>query len=457
MKGFLREDYFLNNNISYMLYKEFAENKPIIDYHCHLSAREIYENKPFESLYQLWLKYDHYKWRLMRQAGIDEYFITGKADEFEKFASYCKALSGAVNNPLYIWSHLELRKYFGIDLVINEKNAYEIWNKAQEILKKGFLTPLKCMEISNVKTIFTTDDALDDLRYHKLLSKRFPNKVLPAFRGDKALGPDKAFIEDLQKASGIKIACLEDYLQALYGRLEYFCACGAKAADFSFECLNQNIIEDSRAQAIFEKIPSNQCISDNEIIALSTYILYRLSQKISELDMVMELHMGVTRNKNKRLYDLLGVDCGCDGISEKSYLSGLYNLLNNLNSENALPHIILFNLNPNLSHLLSVLAGCLSGRKKIQLGPSWWFNDNKEGIISQLDAISLNGHLGSFAGMLTDSRSFLSYSRHDYFRRILCDYFGEKIQKGEIAFNKEIIGEIIENICFKNAQKLFRL
>lgn len=457
-KDFLGENYFLNSRLAEKLYIKYAFDKPIIDYHCHLDAKEIFEDKPFESLYDLWLKYDHYKWRLMRNAGTEEEYITGQGQPYDKFCAYAKALSGALNNPLYIWSHLELRKYFGIFLNINEKNAKEIWRRASIVLNKG-LTPRKCIEMSKVEAIFTTDDVLSDLKYHKLLAEEqdFKTVVLPTFRGDKALYPANTFINMLGRVANSDIDSLDKYLEAIYERIDYFKQVGAKASDFAMESFAEEMISEQTAKKLFSDIINAKPLQENQKNQLALFILFKLSAYLSDQNIALQLHIGATRDKNFSLYNTIGKDIGVDGISDKAFLTGLYKVMDELNKIKKLPNTILYNLNPCYNEMLSVLAGCFAGEKTIQLGPAWWFLDNKGGIQRQLQAFSETGYIAGFLGMLTDSRSFLSYTRHEFFRRIFCNFIAELTDKGEIYEDEEILGNIINNVCYKNAKRFFNL
>lgn len=458
-KDFLGENYFLTSRLAEKLYIKYAFDSPIIDYHCHLDAQEIYEDKPFTSIWDLWLKSDHYKWRLMRNAGVDEIFITGNAQPYDKYYEYVKCLEGAVNNPLYIWSHLELRKYFGIFLNINENNAKEIWKRSIIVFKEKGLSPKKCIDMSKVEAVFTTDDVLSDLKYHKLLSEdsSFKAKVLPTFRGDKALYPNITFINMLQEFSSNTVNSLESYLNALYKRIDFFKENGARASDFAVEYLCEEIISHKEAAKLFYDIISGKIISESEKNQLALFILFKLSSYLAKKDITLQLHIGATRDKNSRFYNLLGKDTGFDGISDTPFIKGLYKLLDELDKNAQLPHTIIYNLNPCYNEIISVLAGCFSSKKKIQLGPAWWFLDNKKGIINHLKAYSENGYLSGFLGMLTDSRSFLSYTRHDYFRRLLCNFIAELADNGEVYYDEEILGNIIKNICYHNAKEFFNL
>lgn len=458
-KDFLGESYFLNSRLAEKLYIKYAFDKPIIDYHCHLDAKEIFEDKPFESLWELWLKYDHYKWRLMRNAGVDETFITGDGQPYDKYYEYVRCLSGAINNPLYIWSHLEIRKYFGIFLDIKEKNAKEIWKRSTIVFKEKRFSPRKCIEMSKVEAIFTTDDVLSDLKYHKLLAEddSFKTKIMPTFRGDKAIYPVISFVKMLNRISKNPIKDLGSYLNAVYERIDYFKEIGARASDFAFEYLTDKIINKDTATKIFSHILSGNILSAQDKNDLCLYILFKLCAYLSKKNIAVQFHIGATRDKNTQFYDCLGKDAGTDGISDTPFIKGLYGLLDELNKAKCLPNTIIYNLNPNYNEMLSVLAGCFNGKKKVQLGPAWWFLDNKNGIKKQLTAFSENGYLAAFLGMLTDSRSFLSYTRHDYFRRILCDFVAKLGEKGEIYCDEIIMGNIIKDICYHNAKNFFNL
>lgn len=464
-KEFLGKDLFLENNTAKGLYFDYAKDMPIIDFHCHLNPKEIYENRPFENLFELWLQYDHYKWRLMRNAGIEEKYITGDSLPYEKYLQYVKAIECAFNNPLYIWSHLELQKYFGINEPINQKNAKAIWEKTLKILQKGELTPKKCIKMSNVKTICTTDDILSNLEYHKLLKgdRSFETEVLPTFRGDRAITINHEFlpfIKELEKLCKRKISSINDFIIALQDRIDYFCFQGCKISDFSFSTLPKDLITEEISNEIFLNIIKGKDVLEKDRELMKGYILFRLCKYLAEKNIAVQFHIGATRNNSTRMLEKLGKDCGCDSISDENFIEGLKVLLNNLDKENLLPRIIVYNLNSTFNNAIMALIGSYNGGgglAKLQYGPAWWFLDHKNGIKNHFESLTATGHLGSFVGMLTDSRSFLSYTRHDYFRRLLCEFLGNLIEKGELFGDIDFVGSKIKDICFYNAKNFFLL
>ncbi|HHU43016.1 MAG: glucuronate isomerase [Bacillota bacterium] len=455
MKEFLSDTFFLSSEVSKELYFDYALNLPIMDFHSHLDTEDIYRDKPFKSLYELWLKGDHYKWRLMRCSGYAEEYITGDAEDYEKFLCYVKSIQSAVHNPLYIWSHLELKKYFGIHKPIKEDTALEIWQESTKILEQTKLSPRKCLKLSKADIVFTTDDAMSDLTYHKLLwQENYNVKVYPTFRGDRAININKEFLDELEKKYQKKVKSLDEYMELVFRRIDYFSENKSKASDFAIEDL-PTIISKEDADKIFDKF-LRQEIQPSERKKLSSYILLKSIGHIHKRKMALQLHIGATRDNNTLLFERLSKDCGCDGISDKGFIDGLGDLLDKLKSQDRLPNTIIYNLNPAFNQALAALCGCFSDSKSnVQLGAAWWFQDHKDGIEAHLKTFSSNLNLSRFVGMLTDSRSFISFSRHDYFRRILCDFIGEKVTKGEFYYDKKILEKMVKDICYFNAIRFF--
>ena len=466
MKTFLDDDFLLDSECAKELYHKFAENMPICDYHCHLSPKEIYENKPVKNITELWLSGDHYKWRIMRACGVNEDLITGSGDDREKFRAFAASLQYAIGNPLYHWAHLELRRYFGIFDVLSEKTADMIYDKANSVISDGDFRPQTLITKSNVNYICTTDDPIDDLNYHIKLKdvNGFETKVLPTFRPDKALNIELSdfgdYISLLEKTIGTHIENVDDVVTALYKRADYFNSVGCKVSDQSFGYIPFALCEKEKANEIFTKRLSGAKISENEADAYKTYVFTELSKKYKSLNWACEIHIGALRNNNSLMFSKLGADTGFDTMNDKETAENLNALLNNLNNQNALGKTILFNLNPKDNIILISAAGnfqCDDENCKIQFGPAWWFLDTLDGMTNQLKALAASGVLGKFVGMETDSRSFTSYARHEYFRRILCRVLGQWIENGEVYYDEDVIKEIVEGICYNNAIKYLSL
>jgi len=457
--SFIKNNFLLNNKVSEELYFKYAQKMPIFDYHCHLSEKEILEDKPYKDIYEIWLSGDHYKWRLMRNYGIDEELITGKGSPKDKFLSYCEALGKAYLNPLSHWSQLELKEYFNCDLEINKENALKIWNHCNEYLKKHKLTRTSFIKKSNVKYIFTTNEAWDDLEIFNKINKKYKEfKVYPAFRTDKFLNIEaKLFKEYISKLG--KVSSLDDLLKKLEDRLKAFIKVGCVASDMGLENVYA-LASKETASKLFKKRMSNKSITLEEAKQYRGYMTYALLKMYSKYNIRSELHYGAMRNNSTKMFNKLGLDTGYDSIAHNDSIFNLSRLMDKLDSENSLPPMILFNLNPNANLEIMSLMNCFQDGKyhgKIQYGPAWWFLDNKEGMVKHLKDMTSLGHLGVFVGMLTDSRSFLSYPRHHYFRRILCDFLGEAIKNGEMTNNISSVGKVIEDISFNNAVKYFGL
>lgn len=459
---FLNENFLLSNQTAIALYHNYAKELPIIDYHCHLDAKDIYENKPFSNLSEAWLEGDHYKWRLLRANGVDEAYITGNASDYEKFKAWTSVLPKAIGNPIYTWSHMELKQYFGVNDFICDKNTDIIWNTVNKQLKREGFSRRDFIVKSNVKIICTTDDPLSDLKYHKLLGKeekRF--KVLPTFRPDEVLGIEKTnYIDWIIKLSNLTKINIESYEQlrtALYRRIDFFNLKGCKLSDHSIEGFEFIETDLNEVNAIFLKRIRNETLSETDVDKYKSYLMHDLCVKYKEVGWVTQLHIQALRNTNVRQKEKIGENSGFDSIRDDNLVCYLQTLFDALESQNNLPKVIVYSLNPK--DYLPILALIGSFQKdypnKLQLGAAWWFNDTKEGIRKQLIEFSNQSLLGNFVGMLTDSRSFLSYPRHEYFRRILCDLVGSWVENGEIFDDKEYLGEIIENISYYNALNYF--
>lgn len=463
MKQFMDKDFLLDTKTSQKLFFDFAQNKPIFDWHCHLSAKEIYENKAPQNIYELWLSGDHYKWRAMRSAGISEEYITGDAEPFEKFKAFAKTLTLAIGNPLFHWSHLELQRYFGISTVLSEATAEEIWNETKKKIALGGFTPRELIQKSNVFALCTTDDPADDLYYHKKLKEDgFEVEVLPAFRPDKAINIEThdfaSYVCALSKATKTKIESYDDLCKALFSSMEFFKENGCVASDQSVASIVYAPTEKTELERIFQKALCGKCLSKQELDGYKFETLLFLGRSYAKLGFAMELHLGAMRNNNKRMFELLGADAGFDSIDDPRVAFGLSRFLDNLDSESLLPKTILFNLNPKDNYVLGTMLGNFQSdeaKSKIQFGSAWWFNDNIDGMTAQLKALANLGVLGAFVGMVTDSRSFLSYPRHEYFRRILCRLVGSWVEDGLYPNDEKALEKIIGSISFENAKEYF--
>ncbi|MGL5709401.1 MAG: glucuronate isomerase, partial [Cetobacterium sp.] len=460
MRKFMDSDFLLKSDVSKKLY-EYAEKMPIFDYHCHLNPKEIAENKSYENITQIWLYGDHYKWRAMRSNGIDEKYITGDATDFEKFLAFAETMEYAYGNPLFHWSHLELKRYFGIEEVLNRKTAEVIWNKANELLKTEDFRAKKLIERSNVKALCTTDDPIDTLEYHQeiLKDENFKVKVLPTFRPDKAIYLEKEdyliWLKNLEKVSEERIETFEKLVAVLETRVEYFKANGCLVTDHSLEAPFFTRDSENKIEEIFKKRLADEKLTKEEADIYKTEIFLALGKIYYKNDLGMQLHMGALRNNNERMFKRLGADVGFDSIADNNYGEVLSKLLNSLDVNGELPKTILYCLNPKDNEVLGTMIGNFQNSDtpgKIQFGSGWWFNDQKDGMIRQMTALSQLGLLRRFVGMLTDSRSFLSYTRHEYFRRILCNLVGTWVEDGEVPYDEEILKAMIEEICFINAK-----
>ncbi len=456
--SYLTENFLLTTKTAKKLYEDYARQMPIFDYHCHLPEKQILENKPFNDIFEVWLAGDHYKWRLMRNFGIDEKFITGNASNKEKFVCYCTALESAFGNPLYHWSQLELKEFFNCELEINQKNADLIWDWCNEFIKINNITPQSLIEKSNVTHVFTTNEIFDDLStFEEIAKKDYKFKVIPAFRADKIMNIEAdGYLGFLQKLG--KIDSLADLEEKIEQRLQDFIKVGTTASDIALQCVYK-ISDANCADEVLKRRLSGESISDCDAKVFKGYLTYFLFKLYAKYDIATELHLGAMRNNNSKMLSILGLDTGYDSIAEDNSTANLSRLLDRLEMENSLPKTILFNLNPKMNAELMTLLGCFQSRQakgKIQYGPAWWFLDNKVGMEKHLDDLTATGHIATFVGMLTDSRSFLSYPRHHYFRRILCSFLGEKMEKGEMTTDFELVGKVIKDVCYNNSINYFK-
>ena len=461
MNAFMDKDFLLDTESAKKLFHEYAENMPICDYHCHLSPKEIYENKQPVDITQLWLSGDHYKWRAMRSCGVEEKYCTGDASSKDKFIKFGETLQYCIGNPLYHWAHIELQKYFGIDTPLNAKTAEDIYNRANEAIANGDFRPQSLIANSNVKVVCTTDDPIDSLEYHKLLAEQdLPFKVLPSFRPDKALNIENEgfaeYIEALGKAAGIEIKSVDDVISALCKRVQYFNSVGCKVSDQAFNYVPFNT--EVSAEKAFEKALRGETLTQEETDAYKTAVMLPLGAEYKKLGWAMEIHIGAMRNNNTAMFNKLGADTGFDSIGDCEIAKPLSRFLDALCKENNLPKTILFNLNEKDNTVLATMLGNFQSSEaesKIQFGPAWWFLDTMDGMTAQLKTLGHLGVLGKFVGMETDSRSFTSYGRHDYFRRILCRLIGRWVEDGWYANDEETLKEIICGISYDNAIKYF--
>lgn len=449
---FINDNFMLKNETAKRLYNEYAKDLPIIDYHCHLNPQQIAENYKFKNAFDLFLGGDHYKWRQMRSNGIDEEYITGNADDYEKFKCFAKTLPLLIGNPLYHWTQLELKRYFGIDEILNEKNCKMIWDRCNELLMQEDFRAQALIKKSNVEVVCTTDDPADDLRYHKEL-KGFSTKVLPTFRPDKYVEIGKEpFVECIDRIGVDSFSGLLDWLS---GRIEYFAQAGCRLSDHGLEYVPYR---EGNAAEVFDKKMSGKAISKEEEDIYKTAVIKHCVKEYARRDWTLQIHMGAIRNNNTRMYEKIGPDTGFDSVHDYVVAENLSRLLDSLEKENCLPKTILYSLNPKDNYVLATMIGNFQKAPvpgKLQLGSGWWFNDQKDGMEAQMKALANLGILGNFVGMLTDSRSFVSYPRHEYFRRIMCNLIGTWVEDGEYPADWEALKRIVEGISYKNAKAYF--
>ena len=463
MKNFMNENFLLTNPTAESLYHKVAAAMPIFDFHCHLSPKEIAENKAYRNITEIWLGGDHYKWRAMRACGIDERFITGDATDKEKFLKWAETMPQCIGNPLYHWTHLELRRFFGIEQILSPATAEAIWEKCNALLQKTEYSARGLIIRSNVKVICTTDDPADSLEYHQAIAKdsSFPVKVLPAFRPDKSFNIEKAgfseWLSRLETVTGKPIASVTDLLSALKSRIDYFHANGCRVSDHALDPIVFETATPDEIEEIFSKGRRSIPLTEAEIRKYKTHILLFLGRQYASHGWTMQLHLGTIRNTNSRMMRLLGPDTGFDAVGDYTFASALAQFLDALDTTDELPKTILYCLNPRDNEVLATIGGGFQGGipGKMQFGSGWWFNDQKDGMIRQMTALANMGILSRFVGMLTDSRSFLSYTRHEYFRRILCNMIGEWVESGEAPADMELLAQMVRDICFENARQYF--
>ncbi|CAG7642848.1 glucuronate isomerase [Paenibacillus allorhizosphaerae] len=466
MKKFLDDNFLLKNNTAEKLYHEYAKQMPIIDYHCHLSPQEIYENKRFKNITEAWLYGDHYKWRVMRANGAEEKYVTGGdgASDYDRFLAWAKTVPMTIGNPLYHWSHLELQRFFGVYDLINEKNAPAIWEKVNAQLGGEGFAARDLITKSGVKVVCTTDDPTDSLEYHIKIKDivGFDCKVLPSFRPDKGLEINRStflpWVEKLGEVAGGKISSYDELLTALESRVRFFHSVGGRVSDHALDYVAYAETTQADAAAIFDKALQGGTVSLEEEKQYKTYTLTFLGKLYAELGWAMQFHINAHRNNNTRMFGKLGPDTGYDSINDSLIAQPLVRLLDALDAEDALPKTILYSLNPKDNYVLGTIIGSYQGggvAGKIQFGSAWWFNDTLDGMLDQMKALANLGLLSRFVGMLTDSRSFLSYTRHEYFRRLLCNLIGEWVENGEAPDDMELLGGIVQAISYNNAKEYF--
>ena len=453
--SYIKDNFLLTNKTAERLYFTYAKDMPIFDYHCHLPEKQILENASFNDVFEIWLAGDHYKWRLMRNYGVNEEYITGSKSNKEKFLAYCRVLGTAFGNPLYHWSQVELKEFFNCEIEINEENAELIWDWCNEYIKLNNITPQSLIEKSNVTHLFTTNEIFDDLStFPAIAAKGYKFKVIPAFRADKIMNIEaekyNEFIEKLGTMSA-----LSELEAKIEERLQAFIAVGTTAADVALQCVYP-IAEKAEAEKVFAKRRSGEAVTEAESEIFKGYLTYFLFKLYAKYGIATELHVGAMRNNNSQMLAKLGLDTGYDSIAEDNSIKNMARLFDALNNENSLPKTIVFNLNPKMNTEIMTLIGAFQSdeaKGKMQYGPAWWFLDNKVGMEKHLEDLTATGHIGAFVGMLTDSRSLLSYPRHHYFRRILCNYFGGMMERGEMTQDEALVGEVIKDICYRNSIK----
>lgn len=467
MSRFMSEDFLLDSEFARRLYHDYAADQPIFDYHCHLPPQQIAENYRFNNLYDIWLKGDHYKWRAMRANGVAEALCTGEASDRAKFDAWARTVPDTIGNPLYHWTHLELRRPFGItNTLLSPATADAIWHQCNEMLAQEAFSARGIMQQMKVKMVGTTDDPVDDLRHHRALAEdsSFATKVLPSWRPDKAFNIEAKgftdYLHTLSAVADVAITRFDDLRRALSVRLDHFAAHGCKVSDHALDVVLYGEADDATLDAILARRLGGQIPPESEIAQFKTAVLVWLGAEYARRGWVQQYHIGALRNNNRRQLQLLGPDVGFDSINDRPLAEPLSKLLDAQNRDNALPKTILYCLNPRDNEVLATMVGNFQGEGqpgKMQFGSAWWFNDQKDGMERQMTQLAQMGLLSRFVGMLTDSRSFLSYTRHEYFRRLLCQMIGRWVEKGEAPGDIALLGEMVQNICFNNARDYFAI
>ena len=462
MKAFMDKDFLLSTETAKKLYHEYAAVMPVLDYHCHLNPQEIYEDRKFDNITQVWLGGDHYKWRQMRSNGVEEKYITGDAPDREKFQKWAETLEMAIGNPLYHWSHLELKKYFGYEGYLCGDTAEEVWHLCNEKLKD--LSARKLIQMSNVTLVCTTDDPVDSLEWHKKIAEdeTFDVQVLPAWRPDKAMNLEKAdyldYLARLSEVSKVKVDSFASLIAALKNRMDFFAERGCSISDHGMEYVMYAPASEEEIEAIFAKRLAGEKVSREEELKFKTAYMVALGKEYHKKNWVMQLHYGVKRDNNSSIFNKLGPDAGIDSISNYTPSAELADYLNALAATDELPKTIIYSLNPIDNAAIGTTIGCFQSSEavgKIQQGSAWWFNDHKTGMTEQMTSLASLGLLGNFVGMLTDSRSFLSYTRHEYFRRIMCELIGGWVENGEYPADYKTLEKIVKGISYNNAVRYF--
>ncbi len=464
MKTFMDENFLLSTETAQRLFHSYAETMPVLDYHCHISPEEIATDRRFENITQVWLGGDHYKWRFMRSCGVDEAYITGNASDRDKFFKWAEVLGKAIGNPLYHWSHLELQRYFDYHKPLNQNTASEVWELCNKKLAEKDMSARGLIRKSNVTLICTTDDPIDSLCYHKAIAEdqSFSVQVLPAWRPDRSIAIEKpdfaAYMEQLSSVSHIEINSFPALCKALKVRLDFFDSMGCVVSDHGLDYVMYAPATEQQADMILKKRLSGVALSHEEILQFKTMLLLFLGREYARRGWVMQLHYGVKRNNNTRLFQAIGADTGYDCIGDQAPAGELADFLNALECTNELPKTILYSLSPNDNAAIETIMGCFQNSQavsKLQHGSAWWFNDHRPGMEAHLRSLASLGNLSGFVGMLTDSRSFLSYTRHEYFRRILCEYIGTLVENGEFADDEQILSDLVKDISYRNAVAYF--
>ena len=464
MKQFMDKDFLLSTPTAQELYHDLAAKVPVLDYHCHINPQDIAEDRKFENITQVWLGGDHYKWRQMRSNGVEERYITGDAPDREKFQKWAETLEKAIGNPLFHWSHLELQRYFGYTGVLNGDTAEEVWNLCNAKLGEPSMSARNLIIQSNVTLICTTDDPADDLKWHKILAQdsSFPVQVLPAWRPDKAMNLEKAdygqYLETLAAAADMDIQSFQDLKAALKSRMAFFNEMGCRASDHGLEFVMYVPAAEHEVEAIFQKRLNDETVTREEELKFKTAFMLFAAAEYAKMGWAMQLHYGCKRDNNKDMYAKVGPDTGYDCINIYAPSGQIADYLNALDQEGSLPKTIIYSLNPNDDEAIGTIIGCFQNSDavgKIQQGSAWWFNDHKTGMTKQMTSLANLGLLGNFIGMLTDSRSFLSYPRHEYFRRILCELIGNWVENGEYPKDMKMLEKIVKGISYNNAVRYF--
>ncbi len=464
MKQFMDQDFLLTSDTAKKLYHEYAEETPILDYHCHINPQEIAEDRKFDNITQVWLGGDHYKWRQMRSNGVAERYITGDASDYEKFEKWAETLEKLIGNPLYHWSHLELQRYFDYHGTLSKKTAEEVWELCNAKLQEDSMSVRNIVKKSGVTLICTTDDPIDSLEWHEKLKadESFAVQVLPAWRPDKAMNIEKPdyldYLCKLAEAAEVEIKSFADVKEALKKRLAFFDEHGCKNCDHGVDFVMYQPASEEEVEAIFAKRLADEALSAEEALKFKTAFMLFVGREYHRLGWVMQLHYGCKRNNNTLMFNQLGPDTGYDCINDFAPAAQLADFLNDLNTTDELPKTVLYSLNPNDNQAIGTIIGCFQDDKapgKVQHGSAWWFNDHKVGMTEQMVSLANLGVLSNFIGMLTDSRSFVSYPRHEYFRRILCELLGSWVENGEYPADYEVLEKIVKGICYNNAAQYF--